>query len=118
MASTSAPEGEQSPQEEQRAPGLPRAEFIEDVGKFLEGETGDEREREREKAMATAVVETEETKSLASFFLSFSPLSTSLSSFCALSPPALPLFAPGFQEQGRRQGHLQARDAGCLKKKT
>ena len=31
-------EGEQKPQEQQRAPGLPRAEFIDDVGKFLEGE--------------------------------------------------------------------------------
>jgi hypothetical protein len=41
MASTtSAPEGEKQPQEQQqRAPGLPRAEFIEDIGKFLEGET-------------------------------------------------------------------------------
>lgn len=33
MASSAA----EQPQEQQRAPGLPRAEFIEDVGKFLEG---------------------------------------------------------------------------------
>lgn len=33
MASSAA----EQPQERQRAPGLPRAEFIEDVGKFLEG---------------------------------------------------------------------------------
>ena len=49
MASTSAPDGEQPPPpEQQRAPGLPRTEFIEDVGKFLEGETPEMRERKRE----------------------------------------------------------------------
>ena len=36
MASSS--EAQPQEQQQQLAPGLPRAEFIEDVGKFLEGE--------------------------------------------------------------------------------